>query len=54
MKNKSITQKEVKEAEALVKGPLMVYRPWTKQEENAVADWVAKRKAVLKAKQGKP
>ncbi len=54
MKNKTITQKEAKELEASVKGPLMVYRPWTKQEEQEMGDWVAKRKAALKAKQPKP
>jgi hypothetical protein len=53
MKTKALTNKQMNELEANVKGPMMVYNPMTKQQEKELVEWTAKHKAVTKAKPSK-
>ncbi len=49
MKSKIVTQKKANEIETSIKGPMMVYKPLTKQEEIELGEWVAADKAKHKA-----
>ncbi len=50
MKTKTLTNKQINEVEANVKGSLMVYNPITMQQEKQLGEWVAKHKAAIKEK----
>ena len=53
MKTKVLTNKQMTELEANVKGPMMVYNPMSKQQEKELGEWVANHKTETKAKKAK-
>jgi hypothetical protein len=48
---KTTTKKSKIITDADFDGPMMVYNPMTKKQEKELGEWVANRKAKIKAKQ---